>query len=64
MRILHGMEDDVVPYERGLKLAQLIASADTDITLRKSGDHRLSKDQDLELIGETLDKLVQKITSK
>ena len=64
MRILHGMLDDVVPYEHGIKLSQLIASLDIDVALRKSGDHRLCHDKDLELIGETMDKLVHKISNK
>lgn len=64
VRILHGMLDDVVPYEHGIKLSQLIASSDIDVTLRKSGDHRLCHDKDLELIGETMDKLVHKISNK
>ena len=64
MRILHGMLDDVVPYEHGIKLSQLIASSDIDVTLRKSGDHRLCHDKDLELIGETMDKLVHKISNQ
>jgi len=58
VRILHGMQDQVVPFQRGVELAELIDSRNLDLTLRKSGDHRLSQPEDLQLLGQTLDKLL------
>ena len=63
VKILHGMDDDVVPFESGVNLAKLMSSTDVDVTLRKSGDQRMSKEEDLALIGEMLDKLCLKLTS-
>ena len=58
VRILHGINDDVVPFERGIQLAKGIKTGDVDIILRKSGTHRMSESADLDLLADTLDKLI------
>ena len=58
--ILHGLDDDVVPYQRSLQLAAALTSDRVDVILRKNGDHRLSREEDLALLTEHLDKLVQR----
>jgi pimeloyl-ACP methyl ester carboxylesterase len=50
VRIVHGMQDEVVPWQHGLRLAQTLTAQDIHITLIKDGDHRLSRPQDLDLI--------------
>jgi pimeloyl-ACP methyl ester carboxylesterase len=52
VRILHGGADSDVPWRHGLDLALAIEGEDVTFTLIKDGDHRLSRDQDLErLVG-------------
>lgn len=54
VRLLHGMRDDDVPWQRSVTLAERLAAADLRITLVKDGDHRLSRDADLALLMRTL----------
>lgn len=54
VRLLHGMRDDDVPWQRSLALAERLAAADVRITLVKDGDHRLSRDADLAMLMRTL----------
>lgn len=50
VRILHGMEDDAVPWRESLELMDRLASADVRITYVKGGDHRLSEPDPLEML--------------
>lgn len=50
VRILHGMQDDVVPWRHGLRLLEMVTTPDAHIHLIKDGDHRLSRPQDLDLL--------------
>lgn len=52
VRILHGMKDDVVPWQHGVRLLDNLTSPDGRMILVKDGDHRLTRDQDLELLVE------------
>ena len=52
VRILHGMRDDVVPWQHGVRLAEAFATGDVRVQLIKDGDHRLSRPQDLDLLVE------------
>ncbi|AOH83775.1 alpha/beta hydrolase [Sphingomonas panacis] len=47
VRLIHGMVDRDVPWNRSVRLAELIRSADVQLTLVKDGDHRLSRDADI-----------------
>ncbi|HUU66836.1 MAG TPA: alpha/beta hydrolase [Methyloceanibacter sp.] len=47
LRILQGMRDTDVPWQHALALVDLVASDDIEMTLVKSGDHRLSTSEDL-----------------
>ena len=58
VRLLHGMADPDVPYRMSLELAQRIAGEDVRVTLIKNGDHRLSRADDLALLGATIEELV------
>lgn len=58
VRLLHGMRDDDVPWQRSLALAERLAATDVRITLVKDGDHRLSRDDDLALLMRTLTALL------
>jgi pimeloyl-ACP methyl ester carboxylesterase len=57
IRIIQGMEDPDVPWPHALKLVEALGP-DTQLTLVKNGDHRLSKPHELALIEQTLSGLV------
>jgi pimeloyl-ACP methyl ester carboxylesterase len=50
VRILHGLEDDAVPWENSLALMEKLASTDIRVTFVKKGDHRLSEPDQLEML--------------
>ncbi len=58
VRILQGMQDASVDWHTALKLADALDGSDTQITLIKDGDHRLSRPTDLALLTRTLDALI------
>lgn len=57
VRLLHGMADPDVPYQVSLQLAERLETDDVRVTLVKDGDHRLSREQDLALLGQAVDEL-------
>ncbi len=48
VRLIHGMLDDAVPWEHSLTIANGVRSDDVEITMVKDGEHRLSRDRDIE----------------
>ncbi|QIG79310.1 alpha/beta fold hydrolase [Stakelama tenebrarum] len=50
VRLLHGQRDPDVPWERSLRLAELLSGGDVQTLLIKDGDHRLSREQDIALL--------------
>jgi pimeloyl-ACP methyl ester carboxylesterase len=58
VRLLHGMADPDVPHRLSLELAERLVSNDVCVTLIKDGDHRLSRAENLTLLGDTLDDLI------
>ncbi|HML91439.1 alpha/beta fold hydrolase [Methyloceanibacter sp.] len=58
VRILQGMRDEDVPWEHARALVDLLATDDVDLTLVKTGDHRLSKPEDLERLSRTIQALI------
>ncbi len=61
MRLLHGMQDDVVQWQRSQQVLQASTSKDVSLTLIKNGDHRLSREADLALIRSALQNLIASI---
>ncbi len=59
VRILHGQDDQDVPWQDSLRLAERLRSPDVRTTLLKQGDHRLSSPDQLALLTETLDALLR-----
>ena len=57
VRLLHGMQDEVVPPSIAFRLGRAVRSADVQTVLVKGGDHRLSRDGDLALLIATLQTL-------
>lgn len=58
VRILQGMRDEDVPWEHALALVDLLATNDVELTLVKTGDHRLSTPADLERLARTIQGLI------
>ena len=50
VHIIQGMQDPDVPYQHALKLVNFLPAEQVTMTLVKDGDHRLSRDEDIELI--------------
>lgn len=57
VRILQGMQDDVVPWGYAHQLVDALTSDDVTITLVKSGDHSLSTPPDLARLEQTVEML-------
>jgi pimeloyl-ACP methyl ester carboxylesterase len=57
VRLLHGMEDEDVPWQTSLDLVRHLSGSDVAVTLVKSGDHRLSRPCDLDRLAGVLDAL-------
>ena len=58
VRLLHGLEDTSVPWKTALKIQNLVRSKDVEVTLIKNGDHRLSREEDLEKLKKTVMEIV------
>jgi len=58
VRILHGLADETVPWEHGLRTAGALESTDVTVTLVKGGDHRLSDPTNLARLTEAVDQLI------
>jgi pimeloyl-ACP methyl ester carboxylesterase len=58
LRILQGQQDPDVPWRHALRIAEAVTGSDVQLTLIKDGDHRLSREGDLALLGETLTPLL------
>jgi pimeloyl-ACP methyl ester carboxylesterase len=58
VRLIHGQQDTDVPWHISVRLAQQLRSSDVQTILIKDGDHRLSRDQDIEFLIELVGKLV------
>jgi len=50
VRLLHGQRDADVPWQTSLRLAEALRSDDIQVSLVKSGDHRLSGDAEIALL--------------
>lgn len=48
VRLIHGLEDQDVPWQTSLEIQKHLASTDVEIVLVKGGGHRLSEPRDLE----------------
>ena len=63
VRLLQGMNDAEVPWNRTVRLAELIQSSDVHVLLIKDGGHRLSRTTDLALLVHTVQGLVEAFRS-
>ena len=58
IRLLHGMADEDVPYNVAMKIADKVTSDDVEIHLVKKATHRMSDENELNLLRETLISLI------
>lgn len=57
VRILQGVQDDVVPWTYSHQLLDVLTSDDISMTLVKSGDHSLSRPEDLARLEQTAEEV-------
>lgn len=57
VRILQGVQDDVVPWSYAHQLLDVLTSEDISMTLVKSGDHSLSRPEDLSRLEQTAEEI-------
>ncbi|MAH85566.1 MAG: alpha/beta hydrolase [Rhodospirillaceae bacterium TMED8] len=62
IRLIHGMQDNDVPWRTGLKIAEKMDSDDIEMIYVKTGDHRLSGDQDIKRLKRTLSSLLEDLS--
>src|SRR5262249_36919847 len=61
VRLIHGMKDAAVPWSTAPRIASLLLADDVKVKLIKDGDHRLSREQDIAILFDTLDELCDKL---
>lgn len=54
VKLIHGVCDEDVPYSYSLKLMEQLKTENVEVILKKNGKHRMSDQDDLDLIEETL----------
>jgi pimeloyl-ACP methyl ester carboxylesterase len=54
VRLLHGQNDADVPWDIALRTAEKLRSDDVQVLLVKDGEHRFSRDSDIDLILRTV----------
>lgn len=59
VRLLHGMQDQVVLYQKSLEISKKLLSNNVKTILIKNGDHSLSQPENLTLLELTIDDLLQ-----
>ena len=57
VRILHGMQDDAVPWSLSLDILDALVSPDVKITFVKDADHRMSRPDDIKRLLNFVDAL-------
>ncbi|MGE4430530.1 MAG: alpha/beta fold hydrolase [Sphingobium sp.] len=58
VRLLHGQQDEVVPWQIAVRTAACLRSDDVQTVLVKDGDHRLSRESDIALLLNLVDGLL------
>jgi len=62
VRLIHGMRDEAVPWGHSLLIRDVLLAHRVTLTLIKDGDHRLSRDNDLRLIGRIVNAMCEEVT--
>ncbi|HYQ91205.1 MAG TPA: alpha/beta hydrolase [Candidatus Competibacteraceae bacterium] len=64
VRLLHGMRDPDVPWQNSVRVAEKLASENVRVLLVKDGEHRMSRDSDLNLLLELLAELIERAKNR
>jgi pimeloyl-ACP methyl ester carboxylesterase len=59
VRLLHGQDDEAVPWQTAIKLAAQLDAPDVQLTLVKDATHRLSRASDLALLRQVVGAVLQ-----
>lgn len=62
VRIIQGLRDDAVPWQRALTLQDKLTSEDVAVTLIKDGEHRLSRPGDLKALTDAIEAVTLALT--
>ena len=58
VHLLHGMQDEEVPWQTATHIAAAISGSDAEVTLVKAAGHRFSEPDQLALLRGALDRMV------
>ena len=61
VRLIHGTNDEDVPWQTSLKIAERLRSQDVETLFVKNGDHRLSESEDLNRLCRTVGRLLDQL---
>jgi pimeloyl-ACP methyl ester carboxylesterase len=64
VRLIHGLQDGDVPWSISLRLCERLESEDVQLTLVKSGEHRLSEPSELDLLTGVVDDLLTTVRAR
>ena len=63
VRVIHGLLDKEVAADQSLKLTHALQSSDVDLIYRKEGLHKAEEPPDIQLIINTLDRMVKDVNA-
>lgn len=58
VRMIHGMEDALIPYSNSIRFAEKIICSDLELNLIKHADHRMSLPGNLDILKRTIDEIL------
>ena len=61
VHLMHGMQDDEVPWQTATRTAAALTGTDVEVTLVKNAGHRFSEPDQLELLRAALDRMVDRM---
>ena len=61
IRLIHGINDEDVPWSTSIRIMETVTSSDIETTLVKASDHRLSGEDDIARLLRTLDLLLDQL---
>ena len=62
VHLLHGMQDDEVPWQTATRLAEKLASENVQVSLVRNAGHRFSEPDQIALLGDALDGMLAKLS--
>ena len=61
VRLIQGLKDEDIPWKTSARLSERLQSDNVEVTLVKSGDHRLSEPDDIDRLTRTLGGLLDQL---